>query len=82
MTMTLLPPDAESRAKTFERLTPETKKQILDVLRAKDAEEQADAIETMLRQSGKASEFLQHVLSKETSGDIPNNKSRNVIHTK
>jgi len=78
----ILPPDADARAETFYRLEPATKKQLLETLRAKDPEEQAATIEAILRQTGAASEFVAHVLGKETSARVPQNKQSNPIHRK
>lgn len=77
-----LPVDAEARAMTFPRLQPATKKQLLETLRAKEPDEQAQTIEAILRQTGTASEFVAHVMGKETSARVPQNKQTNPIHTK
>lgn len=82
MTNLFLPIDAEARAENFTRLSAVTKKQLLDTLKGKSAEDQSQIMEGILRQGGAASEFFQFILSKETDRRMQNNKRSNPIHTK
>ena len=67
---------------TFRRLSPETKKQLLDNVRAYEPQDQPEVIQAMLRQSGVASDFIRHVIGKETDPMVPHNKRLNPIQTK
>jgi hypothetical protein len=82
MSLITLPADAEARAENFPRLSATTKHQLLETLKSKTPEDQTRILQTILRQSGAASEFFHHVLAKESDSRVPQNKRLNPIQTK